>query len=749
MFRFSCNKVVVIVMALLCVALFSYHAAIAADDSPPAESAASEKPLDAGGIGGRFISFVSDRMEKAADMLAEAGKGLLAVPAVIGDLFVKAQDPRNLLHWGEILGTLLLVLAAGLLVGWILRRFLRRVRSALDDREEDKIWVRVFFLCCRTIFDIIPIAGFAVATYVIVPLTNPAPETRLIALALVNAAVVSGVMLAVARMICVPGVPALSFLFSDEETSHYAYIWIRRVTLLGAYGYFILEAALLIGIPAPLYAFLMKFLGLAVMVLLVTLILQNKRDVVLWLRRERGGPEKTGEKREYRFSVLVGFLRRLADGWHIIAIALVVGFYAQWALEIEGGTKFLLSGIVMTLVLSFLAAILVRLVRHGVDRLFRVSDALKKDYPGLETRANRYQALVRAILSGIIYVVCAFAILEAWGLGTLGWLLSPVGGMLIAELLKVIIIIGGALLVWEVVNILAERLLAREAAAGTGSTRMRTLLPLLKTVARVSLVVIVSMLVLSRFGINIGPLLAGAGVVGLAVGFGAQTLVRDMITGIFILLEDAISVGDWVEAGGYAGTVERLTVRTLTLRDLAGAVYVIPFGEVTTVTNYNREYGYALIDAGVAYRERYGDVVQALQDVAIELQQDEAWGPFITGDLEVFGLNKLADSAVEIRVRLRTLPMKQFAVRRAFLQIMKRVFDERGIEIPFPHQTLWFGIDKEGAAPPMRVALEEHTRVDHPPQTEKVVHPRVRMISESEVSRDIAEEVEESEKEHT
>ena len=322
------------------------------------------------------------------------------------------------------------------------------------------------------------------------------------------------------------------------------------------------------------------------------------------------------------------------------------------------------------------------------------------------------------------------------------------GGMLIAELLKVIIIIVGALVLWETVNILTERLLVREEAEGKGRTRMLTLLPMLKTVMRVTLVVIVSMLVLSRFGINIAPLLAGAGVVGLAVGFGAQTLVRDMITGIFILLEDAISVGDWVEAGGYAGTVERLTVRTVTLRDLAGTVYVIPFGEVTTVTNYNREYGYALIDAGVAYRERYGDVVQALQDVAVELRKDEVWGPFITGDLEVFGMNKLADSAVEIRVRLRTIPMKQFAVRRAFLQLMKQVFDERSIEIPFPHQTLWFGIDKEGAAPPMRVALEEHTVVEQSSRPERA-RPRVQVISESEASKDVVEELEGSEKEHT
>jgi small conductance mechanosensitive channel len=267
---------------------------------------------------------------------------------------------------------------------------------------------------------------------------------------------------------------------------------------------------------------------------------------------------------------------------------------------------------------------------------------------------------------------------------------------------------------WEVISLLIERSLTREEEKQLGSTRKMTLLPLLRNVVRISLGVIATMLVLSHVGINIGPLLAGAGVVGLAVGFGAQTLVRDVITGAFILLEDAISVGDWVTVAGYSGTVEGLSVRTMTLRDLSGTVYMIPFSEVTSVTNFNRGYGYALIDAAVAYRERYEEVVQALRDVAKELKEDESWGRYITGDLEVFGMNNLGDSAVEIRVRLRTLPMRQFAVRRAFLEHMKKIFDERGIEIPFPHHTIWFGVDKEGAAPPVYIAEKDKKAITPP-----------------------------------
>jgi moderate conductance mechanosensitive channel len=197
--------------------------------------------------------------------------------------------------------------------------------------------------------------------------------------------------------------------------------------------------------------------------------------------------------------------------------------------------------------------------------------------------------------------------------------------------------------------------------------------------------------------------------------------------------------------------VEHLTIRTLTLRDLAGAIFVIPFGEVTTVKNSNRDFGYALVDAGVAYREDYGEVVQALQDVATELQQDDIWGQDIIDDLELFGLNNLGDSAVEIRVRLKTRPMRQFAVRRAFLEKMKRIFDERGIEIPFPHQTIWFGEDKKGSAPPMRLVKEfkptedPSQDIEHLPDADRP-ETEIQHYSESEASKDVVRNVEDTEK---
>jgi small conductance mechanosensitive channel len=714
LFRLSFRAILILMMVLL--VSFTCGVPAGAEEASPGKDPVAESDARPGAFGERLMGEVSRRMAQLTDHVLDASRGILALPEFTRRIAVKAKDPQNLLLWAEMGGKVALVLVLGFLAAWLARRMLSRTQGTVVDRKTDRLPIRLLLAAVRMFLDIIPIAVFGIVAYGILPLLDPRNETRLVALMLINASVLARLVLAVCNAVLVPKTPLLRLLPIGDETAFYLYIWIRRAVGLGIYGYFLLETALLMGMPRGLYVFLMKFLGLAVTLMLLTLVMQNKHSVSQWLRQ--GYPvadedAKTGKKRR-RLKMVGSFNRRFADVWHVLAIIIVLGIFMTWFLEVEGGLIFLFSGFSWTAFVLFVAGFLVRVIHRGVDRLFRVSQEIKTGFPGLEERANRYQPFVTQTLKTVVWVIAAFSIFQAWGLGTLSWLFSPSGGHLVSELVILILIVTGAFVLWEVISLLIERSLTREEEKQLGSTRKMTLLPLLRNVVRISLGVIATMLVLSHVGINIGPLLAGAGVVGLAVGFGAQTLVRDVITGAFILLEDAISVGDWVTVAGYSGTVEGLSVRTMTLRDLSGTVYMIPFSEVTSVTNFNRGYGYALIDAAVAYRERYEEVVQALRDVAKELKEDESWGRYITGDLEVFGMNNLGDSAVEIRVRLRTLPMRQFAVRRAFLEHMKKIFDERGIEIPFPHHTIWFGEDKEGAAPPLYIAEKDKKAITPP-----------------------------------
>ncbi|MGR3698607.1 MAG: mechanosensitive ion channel domain-containing protein, partial [Roseovarius sp.] len=238
------------------------------------------------------------------------------------------------------------------------------------------------------------------------------------------------------------------------------------------------------------------------------------------------------------------------------------------------------------------------------------------------------------------------------------------------------------------------------------TAREETLLTLLRNAATIALVVITLMFVLAEIGLDIAPLLASAGVLGLAIGFGAQKMVQDIITGIFIQFENAMNVGDVVTVGGVTGTVERLTIRSVSLRDVQGVYHIIPFSSVDMVSNYVRDYGYFVCDMGVAYRENVAEVKQAMLDAFDELRGDPDQASGILDDLEWFGVNSFGDSAVVLRARIKCVPGRQWGIGRAYNGVLKEVFDARNIEIPFPHQTIYFGESKEGRTQSLRVDME-------------------------------------------
>jgi small conductance mechanosensitive channel len=226
--------------------------------------------------------------------------------------------------------------------------------------------------------------------------------------------------------------------------------------------------------------------------------------------------------------------------------------------------------------------------------------------------------------------------------------------------------------------------------------RAETLSRIVRQVSLIVLALVAGMLIMKEFGFEIGPLLAGAGIAGLAVGFGAQNLVRDLITGFFLLFENQIRVGDVVQVAGKAGLVEALNLRTTVLRDLEGNVHVIPNGSIETVTNMTLEWSRALLDVGVAYKENVDRVMEALGEIGASMEKDSAWQGKILEPLEILGVNEFADSSVNIRILFKTRPRSQWEVGRELRRRIKNRFDELGIEIPFPHVTLYAGEGAQG-----------------------------------------------------
>lgn len=267
--------------------------------------------------------------------------------------------------------------------------------------------------------------------------------------------------------------------------------------------------------------------------------------------------------------------------------------------------------------------------------------------------------------------------------------------------MALILLVAG--LIWLALNSWIDYRLSPDIGA-VPTSREKTLLSLLRNAATILLIILTLMFALSEIGINIGPLLASAGVLGLAIGFGAQKLVQDIITGVFIQFENAMNVGDVVTVGGTTGVVEKLTVRSVSLRDLQGTFHIIPFSSVDMVSNFMRDFSYFVCDMGIAYREDIAEAKQAMFDGFEQLKQDETQAKEIIGDLEWFGLNSFGDSAIVLRARIKTVPGSQWGVGRAYNAILKELFDERGIEIPFPHQTIFFGEAKDGRTQALRLA---------------------------------------------
>lgn len=233
--------------------------------------------------------------------------------------------------------------------------------------------------------------------------------------------------------------------------------------------------------------------------------------------------------------------------------------------------------------------------------------------------------------------------------------------------------------------------------------RIETLARVFRYISTVVITLVAGMLALSELGISIAPILGAAGVLGLAIGFGAQSLVKDYFNGFFLLLENQIRQGDVVEVCAKSGTVEDITLRYICLRDYEGSVHYIPNGLITTVTNKSRGYAYAVIDVSIAYRENVDEVFAVMRKVAAELRQDNDYSAKILADIEIAGVQEWGDSAVTLRCRFKTVPLEQWSIRRAFLGKLKQAFDELGIEIPYPHLTIYAGQDKQGQAPAFRM----------------------------------------------
>lgn len=629
-------------------------------------------------------------------LVAEMGK----LPEQAWELFISLSD-SNLAEnvgWTALMASLVLV--AALAAEWVGQRLLSRPRRVVEAQKSRHMLVRVSWLVLRTLMDIAPIVAFYVVAFAVLAAIDLPFVVRLAAITIIHANVLDRIIIAAGRAVFSPGAPRLRLLPMHDESATYCFLWVRRFSHTIIYGYFLLRAAWMLGLSTPAHAMMIDILVFIVAGMMIVFVLQVHKPVA---RRLRKVGDFSGRLHRVR--------NRIAEFWHLFAIAYIIAAYLVWAMDVEGGILF----IARATFLSVIAILIARLLSIGLRRLFesvfQLNDDVRTQFPTLEMRANRYLPALSQGVNILVALITLLSLMEIWGIGPFEWLATPEGQSLLGRVIAITIMIGGTFILWEIGEAFASNLFERN----RNSTRMMTLLPFFQNGFRIILVTISSLIVLSELGVDIAPLLAGAGVLGLAVGFGAQTMVKDVITGVFILMEDTLAVGDMVELGDHTGFVEKISVRTVHLRDIDGNIHSLPFGEVQTIKNMTKQFAYAVTDIAIALNENADEAMAVMEETAREIAADPAFSASITGPYEMFGVDHIRESGIWLRGRFKTVPLTQWMIRREFNRRIKIAFDKHGIRMPFPHQTIFFGVDKQGQSRPVHVVQEMAARPQEPP----------------------------------
>jgi small-conductance mechanosensitive channel len=558
------------------------------------------------------------------------------------------------------------------------------IEAPVTPRSRPSAWTllkRVPVVLARLALELIPVFGIVLVGHLLVGSSlGGQTVSRLIILAVVDSYAICFALLCLARMLLSPEASRLRLFHLPDSAATYLMYWAKRLILIAVLGYVVGEVGLLLGLSEIAHDAMEKGVGLVLHVCLAYIVIRKRRAVRRWIRAPEGSA-----------GLFARLRNRAAAVWHWVALFFLAAGWLVWAIEVPHGYTVVLHYSILTALVLIGARFVLLLLLGMVDRIMRPAPGAPALYPGMHARLRVYHPIVTAALRLTIYLLCVLGLLQLYGLNTFLWLIDSALGLRVLSasgaLLVTIVLAFG---VWEAINGGIQQHLDRldREAQLAKSARLRTLLPLLRSTLLITIAIVAGLMILSEIGINIAPLLAGAGIVGVAIGFGSQKLVQDLITGIFLLLENAMQVGDTVTVSGLTGTVDALSVRTIRLRAGDGSVHIIPFSSVTSVTNVNRGLGNAAVTVSVAYDEDTDRVAGELTSIVAGMRSDPDLSAKMLSDFQLWGVDKVDGASVTIVGQVVCTDSGRWAVQREFNRRMKRRFQELGIRIFNPVQTI-------------------------------------------------------------
>lgn len=666
-----------------------------ADQAPAANGSGSQDAAPQSGPGaaadGTEPPLISDRLGGVAvRAVSGVAKQIREDIAAFGQIFRGLGKLRDIdAGQGlEILGSLLVVVAATFLVSVVGRRLAIPLYHRLGAGADRHRAVRTAMIAGGAILLDLAIVGIAfVIGAVVLPVSvDPESDMAIYAYLFIVAFLLTGIINVVVRAVLSPATGRLRAVPMDDAPARSLTRWLSGLVILIAFSDILVHRILKdVSSEAAADAFLVTIYILALMVL-TGLVLRYRRHPQRYF--ERLARESDGDA---TYSVLAWIL----GYWHIAVLIFIAVLFHQAVTTGRGALPMLFAGVEVAAAFA-LAALLITLLTRFSDSGIHLGPDINRSLPTIEPRINAFiPVFVRVVRVLVVLLWVAYA-LQVAGIAQLWvWVERDIGVDIVSATVSVLIVVVLAFIAWLiVVSWIDYRMTPHFGHLPTA--RERTLLTLFRNAATVAILMLALSYILSELGVSVAPLLASAGVLGLAIGFGSQKMVEDIINGAFIQFENAINVGDFVEAGGKAGVVEKLTIRSVSLRDLHGVYHVVPFSSVAAISNHMKGFSYHVADIAIAYRADLDQVRTEMLAAFDDLRADPDMGSRIYDELEWFGVNEISDTSVVLRARLKTAPGEQWAIGRAYNEMVKRRIDVAGIETPYPRLTLWFADEAGG-----------------------------------------------------
>ncbi|MGA9537204.1 MAG: mechanosensitive ion channel domain-containing protein [Desulfobacterales bacterium] len=695
------------------------------------EAATATVKKEMTGIAG-FIDAVRAKVDlirlRIEELKASDAAKMTEIPSLYSYLGKGERDANST---GVIISAILVFLAA-FFVEFLFYRYTAAVRRRIVATPPVDWKAKLSALGLRGLLDLVSICVFAAAVLAIFHLflDRTMPQRVLVATYLAAVLIVRAAHL-ISRLLLAPRTPALRILPLGDETALYLHRWIMAIVAVGSFGLLTCGIFRLAGTPEAIHFIMISLVGLVLAIMLITMILQKRKPVMQALTANL--PQTS-------------LRARLALYWHHFAI---FGVILLWIFSVlnrllvgdrPGGYLGMKTLLIIPLyflldwILKRILEVAFGIVQKPDDlspaavsnETSDLSATTENETEGTESKTDaepadnhldigRLKKIVRGGLRVALAFLMLFWIMRIWGVE------FKIGEEVARAAFDILVVVLVCFVTWELVNAAIKRRLAKEMPeededdekeeGGSGGSRLATLLVLLRKFMLAVIIVLASLIILSSVGVDIGPLIAGAGVIGLAIGFGAQTLVKDIISGMFFLIDDAFRVGDYVNTGKQKGTVEKVSLRSLRLRHPRGMVYTIPFGDISMVTNFSRDYIITKLDFRVPFDTDLEQVRKLVKKKVYQkiMEDPEKLGEKLLGPIKSQGVRELDDSALIVRVKYKTAPGEQFAIRKQVYRLMQEAFQEAGLK--FAHRNVTVTLPPEIEKPLAHADAETREKI--------------------------------------